>query len=289
MKLLIYLPSHKRPQQLSCQIHAIDQFAKDIGYDIHVFVNLNGDEISTIDCSNVSLVQNSNPSNVGANINIGLGFLTFKRHSEFDFFWLLSDDDQVVGLPSLDYLERCNADGIELIHLASQDKAYSTLDKGNFLTFGGYPGLGLISLGIYSKKFIQTMDLSSSLEDGIRFSFPHLVIIYRNLRGGLKVRSLKYNKIIKDLNFKESLTGYIPSLRHFPYFYNELSYPIAVLEASKWALTCTNFFWRSERNKKSFIYSMGGLVITYPPALIFALLGICLHPKLKNILKRIVN
>lgn len=289
MKFLIYLPSHNRPDKLTRQILAIDEFAKDIGYEIHVIVNLNGDAIGSIDCSNVSLLQNSHPSNIGANINIGLGFLTFKKYSDFDFFWLLSDDDQVVGLPSLAFFERCNADSIEIIHLASQDKELSLLDKDNFLTFGGFPGLGLISLGIYSKKFIQKMELSSSLEDGIRFSFPHLVIIYRNLHGGLKVRSLMYKKVIKDLEFSESLTGYLPSLRHFPYFFNELPYWIAIVEASKWALTCTNFFWRSERNKRSFIFSLGGLVLTYPPTLIFALVGILLHPRIKQLLKKIVK
>lgn len=170
-KLLVFIPTYRRPEALARQLQAIEALRlANRGLNIHTIVSRN-EEASAQDSPFVPNTEyRSNPVNMGADINIALGFTLCDG---YDFLWILSDDDFLRSTPNaVDSLPI--SDQYDL--LVFDDSRSGTTEVRNIQAADLLRSrMGLISDVIYRVDAIRKSIPESLLN--VRSCFPHLSVI----------------------------------------------------------------------------------------------------------------
>jgi hypothetical protein len=193
--LLIYIPTYNRFDRLCEQIDQIYPFLNKYPINILVSNNSSSDERymslkNRYPDEKVSII--TNPVNIGANPNITNGFL---YSADYDFLWILSDDDIILGL-SIDKIMDLLDKNVDIVYFMMKDIAPGVMecrisDIVAILNFG----LGLVSAVIYRSKTLIP-DVRFGYEY-ITSGFPHLAILFASCdrKGSLKVFHYPYDEI----------------------------------------------------------------------------------------------
>ena len=117
MKLFIYIPTYSRPEALRKSLGTLVPQAKKYADRVRIMVSdndspgcVNDGILSEFGFENLSFRKN--PSNIGGNANMNLGFVFAKKD---EFLWILGDDDYLCD-KALDKIFSCDGD-LDLILL----------------------------------------------------------------------------------------------------------------------------------------------------------------------------
>lgn len=193
--LLIYIPTYNRFERLCEQIDQIYPFLNK--YPINILVSNNSSPDKRYMSLNerypnkkVSII--TNPVNIGGNPNFVNGFL---HSAGYDFFWILSDDDIILG-NSVEKIMDLLDKNIDIIYFMKKEippgiKECRMSDILEILNFG----LGLVSAVIYRSKTVIP-DVKIGYEY-ISSGFPHLAILFATCKrkGSIKVFQFRYDEI----------------------------------------------------------------------------------------------
>ena len=168
-RVLIFIPTYRRPAALARQLDSIDALRRaDTSLEIHTIVSQNEASGSQSAAPRPFTEFRSNPVNMGADINIALGFALCDG---YDFLWILSDDDflrtplsSVLPLSSpwdLLVFDESRVGSVEVRTIRATDLLQSRM--------------GLISDVIYRVDAIRA-SIPESLVN-LRSCFPHLSVI----------------------------------------------------------------------------------------------------------------
>jgi hypothetical protein len=189
--------------------------------NVHVLVSSNGEPIENFPKLSKLIREDhrfdfrSNPSNIGGNANILLGFVLAQPE---DALWILADDNPITKESVSIILENLESewDILGMTRLQSYESSFVfDNDKYGLNFLGEKTEWGLISSVIYN---ISSM--AESINNGFELfnsSFPHLAILLEaaNKRSGLQVVQIE-SKLIHEGNVFQTGTDYAPALTGSP-------------------------------------------------------------------------
>ena len=182
-KLYIYIPTFNREVELKAQLQALTRALKYIN-NSQVLIHVN-DNNSTYPTDNISafcaendIKYTKNPSNLGGNANILLGFI--HAHSS-EYLWILSDNDLVTDKSLANIFSALKTKPDFMFASSITSESYNTFFHYNRNILDLLDNrAGLISSTIYSLKIINNNIFQSFFFHNS--SFPHLGVIFSTLK-----------------------------------------------------------------------------------------------------------
>ncbi|HHT9158551.1 MAG: hypothetical protein A2047_01020 [Omnitrophica bacterium GWA2_41_15] len=172
MKLFIYIPTYSRPEALRKSLGTLVHQAKKYADRVRIMVSdndspgcVNDGILSEFVFENLSFRKN--PSNIGGNANMNLGFVFAKKD---EFLWILGDDDYLCD-NALDKIFSCDGDLdlILLTHISSPALSNYSIERSykEWMSF-------FVSANIFNMKtfgvFIENVFYYHNT------SYPHVAI-----------------------------------------------------------------------------------------------------------------
>lgn len=221
MKLLVYIPSFNRAENLMKQLGVLKAYQ---GPDeLEVVVQDNGsfesyEEVRRF-CKESDFGYVRNPCNIGPNPNILAGFMYCSRT---DYLWILSDDDLIkpdAVNKVFDLLHRHEGcDIVYLTHNLLQQEEIVELNQEQLLKQIN-DGLGVISQVIY--RSAKVMPYIRAGYDNLMSCFPHLAILFELT----KQESIIVCRVSKEEFFFE---GHLPVSEPLGYQYSFYGFTLLV-------------------------------------------------------------
>jgi glycosyltransferase involved in cell wall biosynthesis len=224
-KLLIYIPTFNRPEQLRNQLRSLHPQIEENSRQVRVIVADNNSTDERVKAvieefkSFVGIEFTSRTSNIDGNANILLGFIEAKQD---EYLWLLADDTNVTTNAVSNLLSTLNKTSVDLLALYTEEQRLLPESlQWNIETFKSILDefrWGLISSAIYNMGYF-----SNSIKYAFFFhnsSFPHLGVLFSEFKRKqiIKVAWLPERDVHKG-NSTELPSDYSLSLSGFPHLF----------------------------------------------------------------------
>lgn len=209
-KLLIYIPSYNRANSLLLQLEKLFHIPNNT-FDVYVNDNNSIEDYSNVKkvCEDNAFYYNRNKINVGGDANIFNGFLL---SFDYEYLWILSDDDLITDNAVekiLEILDMHKIDLLFLTHSKIKNIEFAQWSQKDFYEHNirVSDGAGLISNVIYKVDYIK-----DSIPEGfqnIYTCFAHLAVLihsFQNKKTSIgKIGS--YHFFIPETNLPPSISS----------------------------------------------------------------------------------